>query len=212
MSANSGKKWIFIYGPGRTGSTYLLRLVREVAKCSASDWGLGSILSPFIAMPEGIDKKRFLRELGNNLLDSSKRNDEGQIDLVIKSACGNAAEFECYEKMFGPAERVIFTIREPSGYMASAVKKFPRHEINELQEAYIKMMAVYGKIKGEILDYERNLKTSSYLDFLQPLNFDETTIEKFVFKGNKADHFVTQEMHSTYKMFLQENQNLVFKI
>ncbi len=206
------KKWIFIYGAGRTGSTYLLRVVRSISVHSISDWGLGTILNPLVKMANGIDKERFLHDLAENILDSSKKNERGQLDLVIKSAGGSAAEFECYEKMFGPAERVIFTVREPSGYMASAVKKFPRHEINELQEAYIKMMAVYGKIKGEILDYKRNLKTSSYLDFLQPLNFDETTIEKFVFKGNKADHFVTQEMHSSYKKFLLENQKLVFKI
>tara|TARA_B100001093_G_C26858943_1_gene1028896 strand:+ start:8942 stop:9577 length:636 start_codon:yes stop_codon:yes gene_type:complete len=206
------KKWIFIYGPGRTGSTYLLRLIRKVAKCSVSDWGLGSILKPFTSMPGGIDKEKFLQDLAKNLLESSRRNDVGQLDLVIKSASGNAEEFECYQKMFGPAQRVIFTIREPSGYMASAIRKFSDHNIEDLQISYLTMLSLYQCIGGEIFDYKSKLKTENYLNFLSPLNFESEGLEIFEFKGKKADDLVTEEMNSAYEILLRENQRFIFKI
>lgn len=205
-------KWIFIYGPGRTGSTYLLRIIREVSKCSVSDWGLGSILKPFKTMPNGIDKKRFLEDLARNLIDSSRRNEKGQIDLVIKSATGNADEFDCYEKMFGPAERIIFTIREPSGYMASAAKKFPNLKIEDLQISYLRMISLFPDIQGEIFNYCSNLKIENYLKFLTPLKFDKNKLEKFEFKGGEALQLTTREMHVEYKRFLQLNRDLVFKV
>ena len=126
MNSNKAFKWIFIYGPPRTGSTYLLRQIRNHSIHSVSDWGLGLILKPFISMPGGIDKKKFLEDLRRNLLSRSKRNAGGHFDLVLKAANGNLEEFECYKEMFGLPERIIFTIREPSGYMSSAHKKFSR--------------------------------------------------------------------------------------
>ena len=58
-------KWIYIYGPPRTGSTYLLRQIRKKSIHSISDWGLGMILKPFAGMPGGIDKDRLFLTLRN---------------------------------------------------------------------------------------------------------------------------------------------------
>ena len=76
-------KWIYIYGPPRTGSSYLLRQIRKKSIHSVSDWGLGVILKPFVAMPGGIDKDRFLCDLAKNLLDRSRKNEQGELDLEL---------------------------------------------------------------------------------------------------------------------------------
>ena len=204
-------KWIFIYGPGRSGSTYLLRLIREVADCSVSDWGLGSILRPLLNTVGGIDKERFLNDLRSNLLESSKRNDNGQLDIVIKSASGNAEEFECYKKMFGNPLMLIFTIREPSGYMASALKKFPHLSMEELRQSYLQMFEVYAEVGGQIFDYLPNSKLEDYLSFLKILDFRNVEVEPFVYRGSKADDLITQEMSEAYEAFLRDNSENLFK-
>ena len=161
-------------------------------------------------MVGGIDKDRFLRDLASNILDSSKRNDNGQLDLVIKSASGNAEEFECYQKMFGVPQKIIFTIREPSGYMALAVKKFPDHDIENLRHSYLRMMSLYPTVGGHIFNYGPDLGLSDYLKFLQPLDFSKVQLENFEYKGSQADHLVTTEMKSSYLDFLDRFKKEVF--
>ena len=198
-------KWIFIYGPPRTGSTYLLRLIREVCNCSVSDWGLGAILKPFVETVGGIDKERFLQDLAKNLIDSSKIRNNQEIDLVIKSANGNTEEFRCYQKMFCEPMRIIFTIREPSSYMASATKKFPDSELESLQTCYERMLDIYSEIGGDIFNYHANLTTQEYLDFLKPLDLNKGKIEDFNYNGIKADHLTTAQMITKYHSFLSRN-------
>lgn len=212
MNSNKAFKWIFIYGPPRTGSTYLLRQIRNHSIHSVSDWGLGLILKPFISMPGGIDKQKFLEDLRRNLLSRSKRNSGGHFDLVLKAANGNLEEFECYKEMFGLPERIIFTIREPSGYMSSAHKKFPEKTLPHLQRSYLRMMTLYHSIGGEILDYSDSLSTKSYLSFLLPLRFSKGEIERFQYKGSKADHLVKEKMIVAYRKFIQKNRDKVFKL
>ena len=204
-------KWIYIYGPPRTGSTYLLRQIRKKSIHSVSDWGLGVILKPFVAMPGGIDKDRFLCDLAKNLLDRSRKNEQGELDLVLKAANGNFEEFEGYKKMFGFPLRIIFSVREPSGYMSSAIKKFPEEPVEFLQDSYLKMLQLYPSIGGDIIDYNQNLGSQCYQKFLLPLEFPDNEIETFEYKGTPADHLMTDEMKNSYQEFLRENQDKVFK-
>ncbi len=202
-------KWIYVYGPPRTGSTYLLRQIRNKAIHSVSDWGLGMILQPFAQMPGGIDKSRFLQDLAENLLRRSRKRETGEIDLVLKAANSNLEEFECYLKMFGPPQRIFFTIREPAGYMSSASKKFPDKKIDFLQASYLRMLALYPSIGGDVLNYSENLCPADYRRLLLPLNFEEDEIEPFEYRGTRTEHLVHGEMRSAYEEFLQKNANKV---
>ena len=204
-------KWIYIYGPPRTGSTYLLRQIRKKSIHSVSDWGLGMILKPFAGMPGGIDKDRFLCDLAKNLLDRSRKNEQGELDLVLKAANANFEEFEGYKQMFGFPQRIIFSVREPSGYMSSAIKKFPEEPVVFLQGSYLKMLQLYPSIGGDIIDYNQNLRSQCYQKFLLPLEFSDNEIETFEYKGTPADHLVTDKMRNSYQKFLRENQDKVFK-
>lgn len=212
MKSRKGFKWIFIYGPPRTGSTYLLRQIRNHSIHSVSDWGLGSILKPFNSMPGGIDKKKFLEDLTVNLLSRSQRNSRGHFDLVLKAANGNLEEFQCYKEMFGQPERIIFTIREPSGYMSSAHKKFPNKTLSHLQRSYLRMMKLYQSIGGEILDYSPLLSTKSYRVLLHDLGLIKGEIERFQFKGSKADDLVNDRMIGNYRNFIRKNREKAFKL
>lgn len=203
-------KWIYIYGPPRTGSTYLLRQIRKKSIHSVSDWGLGMILKPFCEMPGGIDKDQFLKDLSKNLLCRSHKQEDAELDLVLKAANSNHEEFQCYMKMFGSPHRVIFTIREPSGYMNSAMKKFPEKTTQFLQDSYLRMLQLYSSVGGEILNYSDKLNTEIYQDLLLPLKFTKEEIEPFEYKGRMANEAITQEMEKKYDDFLKENhQNLI---
>ena len=204
--------WVYIYGPPRTGSTYLLRQFRKKAIHSVSDWGLGMILKPFVYMPGGIDKNRLLKDLSENLLHRSRKNKTGEIELVLKAANANFEEYQCYNQMFGLPARTIFTVREPSGYMSSARKKFPEESIAFLQKSYLKMLVLYSRIGGEIIDYNSTLDQEFYRKFLLPLKYKYGELESFEFKGKKADHLVKEKMIVAYRKFIQKNRDKVFKL
>ena len=114
--------------------------------------------------------------------------------------------------MFGQPERIIFTIREPSGYMSSAHKKFPKKTLSHLQRSYLRMMKLYQSIGGEILDYSPLLSTNSYRVLLHHLGLIKGEIERFQFKGSKADDLVNDRMIGDYRKFIRKNREKAFKL
>ena len=163
-------------------------------------------------MPGGIDKQKFLEDLRRNLLSRSKRNSGGHFDLVLKAANGNLEEFECYKEMFGLPERIIFTIREPSGYMSSAHKKFPEKTLSHLQRSYLRMMTLYHSIGGEIFRLLRFAKYEKLSFFPSTTQIQQKRNREISIQNSKADHLVKEKMIVAYRKFIQKNRDKVFKL
>ena len=73
--------WWLIYGPPRSGTTHILRMVKACSTLYVSDWGLAPILDP---VPDWLkirsssdfdyirfDYGRFLENISNNILDNA---------------------------------------------------------------------------------------------------------------------------------------------
>ncbi len=111
--------------------------------------------------------------------------------------------------MWGRPERILFSLREPAGYMASAKKKFAQQDINSLQRNYINVFNKYNQIGGDIIEYKQNLETKDYLLFLKPLQLDENRIIKFVYQGKTLAEDTNEQMWSAYHQFKEKYQDKI---
>ena len=74
-------------------------------------------------------------------------------------------------------------------------------------------MTLYHSIGGEILDYSDSLSNvKSYLSFLLPLRFSKREIERFQYKGSKADHLVKEKNDRGLQEIYPKNRDKVFKL
>lgn len=180
----------------------MFRMAGTAALRMVGDWGLSSLLRltpeyPYITF----DHDRALRDISNNILDNACAGGGTKLDLVFKQAGIEVHEYQALVRMWGPPARVIFCVREPSGYIASAVKKFPYFTLSYLQDAYVGALARYEEIGGDIFEYSDSLTTQHYMDFLSPLIAADSIKEQLRFKGGYDAMSVTDDMWSAYHVF-----------
>jgi hypothetical protein len=200
--------WWLIYGPPRSGTTHILRMVKACSTLYVSDWGLAPILNPVLdwlkirSSPDfdyiRFDYDRFLENISNNVLDNAYLGEGNQLDLVYKQATLGPNQYQVFVKMWGRPARTIFCLREPTGYIASAVRKFIYDPVERLQEVYIDSIKSYLQIGGDIFEYTPDLSVSDYTSFLEPLNFEGKCLPPFQYKGEQDHEHVTDEMWSAY--------------
>ena len=202
-------RWWLVYGPPRSGTSYIFQLIRTCSVLCVSDWGLAPILSP---VPDWLktrsapdfayirfDYRRFLKDMSNNILDNAYGGHGTQLDLVYKQATLDPSEYQALVKMWGAPARTIFCLREPAGYIASAVKKFVYDSVEHLQQVYIDSVDSYLQIKGDVFEYTSDLTVSDYTSFLQPLNFAGKRLVPFRHNGAQEHEHATEGMWSAYR-------------
>ncbi|MFV1874460.1 hypothetical protein [Nioella sp.] len=198
-------KWWLIYGPPRTGTSYLSRLVARRARHLVSDWGLGHILNNLDKVND-LNTDRFLNDFAQIVLESARRGGGQYLDLCFKQAIMLPAELTQLSKMFGEPQRRIFCIRAPAGFVASAIKKFPRFTPTDLEERYVKMFRIYDQIGGDILEYGPQLSIDDLSSFLAPMKLPPNT-EDFVYRGSERTDLVTPRMQEVYENFKDKHFN-----
>jgi hypothetical protein len=215
IRGKSELKWWLIYGPPRTGTSYMLRLVRTCSVLYVSDWGLAPILVPIPnwldlrSSPEfdyiKFDTERFLRDISDNILANAYRGEGDQLDLVYKQANLDSMQYRVFVKMWGPPERRIFCLREPAGYIASARKKFVHESLDRLQEMYVTSIDRYEGIGGDVFEYNPESSVSDYVSFLEPLNFEGKHIPPFHYKGQCDRELTRQDMWVAYRRLAESH-------
>lgn len=201
--------WWLIYGPPRSGTTYMLRLTKTCCALYAGDWGLGPILRP---MPDWLETRsspdfgyirfdydRLLRDISDNIIDNAYRGTGDQLDLLYKQATLQIDQFRALVAMWGAPERTIFCFREPAGYMASAVRKFIYDSSERLQQLYVDSVESYLDIGGDTFEYTPKLTVSDYVSFLEPLRLEDDELQPFRYKGRREPDLVTEEMRAAYR-------------
>jgi hypothetical protein len=197
--------WWLIYGPGRSGTTYLTKLASYGAARVASDWGLGAVLAG-LDRARGIDKARYLQDLRDNVLASARpmgTRVSTRLDLVYKQAGIDTREYGHLCAMFGPPQRAVFCMRAPESYMASAVKKFPHLAPARLQDIYRRMFAEYRAIGGDIIHYGPDLDLPTLRAFLRPLALGRK-VAPFDYKGEERPDLASPAMRADFEAFRAE--------
>lgn len=208
MEQKQDLAWWLVYGPPRTGTSYMMRLIKTCATLYIADWGLGAILGPtrrwleFRSAPEHdyitFDPDRFLKDISSNILDNAYAGDGSQIDLVYKQAGLGPDEYQTLVEMWGPPQRTIFCLRQPSGYLASATKKFVHGSLQRHQDVYVNCMKDYDKIGGDVFEYTSELSVADYIPFLRPLNLEGRRLPPFRYQGELDEENTSEEMWSVY--------------
>jgi hypothetical protein len=201
-------RWWLVYGPPRSGTSYVMRLIKTCSRLYVSDWGLGMFLAripdwlQFRSHPVHdyitFDPDRLLQDISNNILDNAYAGDGDQLDLIYKQAGLRPKEIQTLSRMWGPPERVISCLREPAGYMASATKKFAQGSRERRQEVYVQSINSYLEVGGEVLEYTSELDLSDYLAFLAPLDFQGKRLPPFEYRGEQDHESVSAEMWAAY--------------
>lgn len=201
-------RWWLVYGATRSGTSYMYDLIRQCARLHISDWGLGTILAAthhwqtFRSYVDHdyilFDWERLLRDLSANIVDNAYAGTGDQLDLVYKQATLEPDEYPALVSMWGPPERSIMCLREPAGYMASAVRKFPMASVEGLQEAYVKSLSAFWQAGGDLFEYKPDLTTEDYVGFLSPLRFEGLRLTPFVYRGEQHFENVSDAMWEAY--------------
>jgi hypothetical protein len=186
----------------------MLRLIQTCSTLYVSDWGLGPVLNPVSDWLKDrsapafdyirFDYERFLKDISDNILDNAYRGNGVQLDLVCKQATLGPNQYQVFVRMWGPPARAIFCIREPAGYIASAVKKFINDSVERLQQVYIDSVDSYLHIRGDIFEYTPELRVSDYASFLEPLNLEGKRLVPFRYGGVQDHEHATEEMWGAY--------------
>ena len=201
-------RWWLVYGPPRSGTSYIFQLIRACTVLCVSDWGLAPVLNTvpgwlkIRSAPDfgyiRFDYGRFLKDISNNILDNAYDGHGSQVDLVYKQATLGPNEYEVLVKMWGEPARIIFCLRKPAGYIASAVKKFVYDSVEHLQQVYVDSVDSYLQIKGDVFEYAQDLTVADYTFFLQPLNFEGKRLAPFRHTGEQKHEHTTEDMWSAY--------------
>ncbi len=208
IAAKKQLRWWCVYGSTRSGTTYISRLAKSCATLWTGDWRLGEFLVGIEAWREvralpahehiEFDYERLLRDVSRNIIDNAYSGDGDQLDFVYKQAALRPKEYKTLVNMWGPPERLIFCLREPSGFIASAQKKFPRRTVENLQDHYVMCLDYYEQIGGEICEYNPELRLEDYIDFLKPLDFSQVELPPFRFKGVQEEGNTNPAMWDAY--------------
>lgn len=208
LGRKEGLCWWLVYGSTRSGTSYMMRLIKSCALLYVSDWGLGML---FEQVPHWInfrsapvhdyitfDPDRLLRDISCNILDRAYAGDGDQIDLVYKDAAFRPNEYQTLVMMWGEPERAIFCLRDPAGYMASAGKKFVSASLEHLQQAYVRTLDNYWSIGGDVFEYTSELTLAQYKRFLEPLHFAGKRLPDFRYTGARDEENTTADMWAAY--------------
>lgn len=197
--------WWLVYGAGRSGTSYMARLISTCSRLWVSDWSLENLLK---LVPDHdyikFDRERALRDISDNILDNAYLGGGDQLDLVFKEAYLEFQEYQMLVKMWGPPTRIIFCFRQPAAHIHSALEHFTgpyEASLNELQQDYVRMFNHYKMIGGDTFEYKPSLTLEDYLLFLKPLVVDKTMCEKFVYKGQDKNEHTTPAMWVAYHDF-----------
>jgi hypothetical protein len=192
--------WWLVYGPVRSGTSYMMHLLGENARLRIGDWGLRHGLGLPPDFPHvRFDRERARADLSRNVLTNAPRGGGKAIDLVYKSAQLRPDEYDALVEMWGPPARRIFCVREPSGYLASAVRKFPDVDIQSFRDEYVDDMATYDVLGGDLFVYHPGLTQEDYRRFLAPLEVPDDPRHRFEYRGRTADELVTPEMVEAFE-------------
>jgi hypothetical protein len=187
----------------RIAATASIRLV--------SDWHLSGLLgfTPEHAYIK-LDRDRALRDLSANVLDNSMVFHGTQLDLVFKQTSMAEHEYRMLVRMWGDPSRKIFCIREPAGYAASVVQKFPDWALSRVQSGYIRAFTTYQAIGGDIFEYSESLSIEPYIEFLSPTVSARKVKERFQFRGSYRPELVSEEMRHAYRAFKRKHALSIF--
>src|SRR6185503_1007569 len=109
---------------------------------------------PQSRLPGSFDPRRPQRALLAEVLASCQTGQSGPLDLVYKQANLREPEYTALCALLGSPERTVFCLRDPAGFMASAVRKFPGIELANLQEInYVGTALEFDRIGGEVFLY-----------------------------------------------------------
>lgn len=194
--------WVLVYGPVRTGTTLMGQVLATTSRRFVGDWGLeGAIVGP-LGPASRIDHDRWRRMATREVLRSAAPGGGTTFDLVYKQANLRAPEYEALVSTWGPPRRTIFCLRDPSSFLASAVRKFPEVDV-ELQRAhsYLGTLAEYARIGGDVFLYGPGVTSGHYVDFLAPAPVARVPV---VYKGHTADDLATPEMWEAFRSMLSK--------
>lgn len=191
--------WWLVYGPVRSGTTHMMRIVAAHARIYIGDWGLRFPLQlPPDAPHIAFDRARARRDVARNVIRNAHAGSGSVIDLLVKSAQLRGEEHTALMEMWGPPRRTIFCVREPSGYLASAVRKFPGVPVDAFRAEYVRDIAAFRSIGGDLFVYRPDLTLDDYRSFLAPLVVTDEPRFQFVYSGSAADDLVTDEMREAF--------------
>ena len=212
-SKNGKINWWLVYGAERTGTSLMFRMVGMASLRTVSDWGLGDMLK---LTPEysyiKFDRERALGDISRNILDNAGVGGGTKLDLVFKQASISIQEYQMVVKMWGYPSRRIFCFREPSGYIASAIKKFPDSSLSHLQAQYIESFKRYEEIGGDIFEYSARVTKQHYIEFLAPTVPTRSLKEEFHFRGTYEPQNASDDMWAVYHEFKQKHHSRIFPI
>lgn len=206
------KSWWYVYGPGRSGTSYFSRLFASSAERLVSDWGLGPMLSTSERIPR-LNQSAFLSNLYANIYSNAHHGYGTSVGLIFKQANSSLNEFMRLNEMFGSPDRIVFMLREPSSYVASATKKFTEHSVDHLSNTYLRSLNLYANVGGDVICYRPDLSKQNVSDYLDEIGFLRTKktneiIGNYSYRGEPADHLVTDEMKSAFSNFIGDNSAL----
>jgi hypothetical protein len=199
-----GLRWWLVFGPVRSGSTLMADLVGDSARWRVSDWGLHAVLDgPLGAVPPRFDRRRFRTMVLREVLAAAGTGHSGPLDLVLKQANLQSAQYDALVEVLGEPQRRIFCLRDPAGFMASAVRKFPDVPIEDLQAGnYLASVAEHGRIGGDVFVYHPAVSPAEYVDFLRPLPVHPARQSAIRHTGGAAPELATAAMWEAYQRLL----------
>lgn len=193
-------RWWLVYGPVRSGTSFMMRAIGANARLRVGDWGLRHGLGLPPDLPHvRFDRDRARADVSRNVLTNAPSGGGRALDLVYKSAQLRPDELDALVEMWGPPARTIFCVREPAGYLASAVRKFPDVDVQAFRDEYLADLATYEVLGGDLFVYRPDLDTDDYRRFLVPLELPDDPDLRFTYRGSRADELVTPEMVAAFE-------------
>lgn len=192
--------WWLVYGPVRSGTSYMMHLIGQHARLRVGDWGLRHALGLPPELPHvAFDRDRARADVSRNVLTTAPAGGGRAIDLVYKSTQLRPDELDALVEMWGTPSRMICCLRDPSGYLASAVRKFPDVDVDAFRREYLADIATYEVLGGDLFVYGPQCTTQAYRRFLAPLEVPDDPALAFTYRGETADELVTPEMVEAFE-------------
>jgi len=206
LKLHSGKlNWVLVYGPPRTGTSLLARLLSYRSKFCVVDVGLNSLTKfpPKKLKYIKFNKQKFHYETLLNLFISSHQGPwfsqnkfDRPIDLVVKQAALTPEAYEMLIKAYGNPSRMIFCIREPNAYYYSHLNKF--RKVDNIVSDYLNSINLYQNIRGDIFEYKNSNTIDNYNYFLFKKNIK--TPHNLIYKVNHMKQ-PTDELTDIFSSF-----------
>ena len=194
-------RWWLVYGPVRSGTTLMSRLLAAHSSAVVSDWGLHAVLAgPLSSTPPAFDLRRMRSAVLSEVLSACATGRRGLLDVVYKQANLRKPEYDALVQVFGEPERIVFCLRDPAGFMQSAVRKFPDTDLDNLRSFnYVGTIDEHAVIGGDVFLYSPDVTGADYARFLLPVPISAEEQEKVRYTGSTADELTTPEMWAAFE-------------